>query len=417
MKSWVAPGVSLAIGGLVAGCASVVPPPNDQWSAAQVEVGRAEAGGAPNVPDEKLHLQLAKEDLQKGKTLMGDDNKRAATLIQLASTEAQLASTLAQAAQAGENAQQAQDSSPGAKRCSMSPTSMTTRDKARILKLGAASAALLLLLLAVGCAAQIELAALTEAREEFGRAKTGIAMQLDPTDVHEADVALQKAETAFRDEPNEATTNDLAIIADRRALIAEAQAASIQAQQDALTAKQQGVALTAAQLQTARGQLGQTQMQLQQQQAASAAQAQLLQDLQGKLKDARDTIAKIAAVKDDDRGMVITLQGEVLFKTGKWDLKAGAMAKLDEIAGALKGKEQPIVVYGYTDNVGATDMNMDLSQKRAMAVRDYLATKGIPQDLITGEGKGPADPTSDNTSIEGRASNRRVEIVVKPKSK
>jgi outer membrane protein OmpA-like peptidoglycan-associated protein len=299
----------------------------------------------------------------------------------------------------------------------MSPVFLKMRDRSRILKFGAVGAALPLFVLAGACAEQLPPPALTEARAEFLRAKTGIAMQLDPTDVHEADVALQKAETAFRDEPNEATTNDLAIIADRRALIAEAQAVNLHAQQEALAAKQQGASLTDAQLQTARGQLGQTQMQLQQQQAASAAQAQLLQDLQGKLKDARDTIAKIAAVKDDDRGMVITLQGEVLFKTGKWDLKAGAMAKLDEIAGALKGKEQPIVVYGYTDNVGATDMNMDLSQKRAMSVRDYLATKGIPQDLITGEGKGPADPISDNTSIEGRASNRRVEIVVKPKSK
>jgi len=266
--------------------------------------------------------------------------------------------------------------------------------------------------------------ALTEAREEFLRAKNGLAMQLDPTDVHEADVALQRAEQAFRDDPDEPTTKDLAVIADRRALIAESEAASIRSQQDAMAAKQQAAAFAAEQLQNARGQLGQTQqalgrteMQLQEQQASSAAQAQQLRDLQSKLKDARDTIAKIAAVKDDDRGMVITLQGEVLFKTGKWDLKAGAMAKLDQIASALRGKEQPIVVYGYTDNVGATDMNMDLSQKRATAVRDYLVTKGIPQDLITSEGKGPADPISDNSSVEGRAANRRVELIVKPKSK
>jgi outer membrane protein OmpA-like peptidoglycan-associated protein len=113
--------------------------------------------------------------------------------------------------------------------------------------------------------------------------------------------------------------------------------------------------------------------------------------------------------------MVITLQGEVLFKTGKWDLKAGAMAKLDQIAEALRGKEQPIVVYGFTDNVGTVDMNMDLSQKRAQSVRDYLVTKGIPQDLITAQGKGPSDPISDNGSVEGRAANRRVELVVQPK--
>ena len=67
-------------------------------------------GEAPAVPDAKLHLQLAQEDLQKGKSLIGNDNKRAGTLIVLASTEAQLASTLAQASHAGADAQQAQDS-------------------------------------------------------------------------------------------------------------------------------------------------------------------------------------------------------------------------------------------------------------------------------------------------------------------
>ena len=307
----------------------------------------------------------------------------------------------------------------------MSNTFKRIRLQVRATKLGVAAALPLLFIAGVGCAAQqMPPPALTEAREEFSRAKGGIAQQLDPTDLHEADLALQRAETAFRDEPAEPTTVDLAMVADRRALIAEAEAANMHAQQAAQAAKQQGVALTAAQLQSARGQLGQTQaalgrsqMQLQQQQVVSADQAQQMADLQGKLKDARDTIAKIASVKDDDRGMVITLQGEVLFKTGKSDLKAGAMAKLDQIAGALKDKEQPIVVYGYTDNVGAIDMNMDLSQKRATTVRDYLVTKGIPQDLVTGEGKGPADPISDNNSIEGRASNRRVELVVKPKSK
>jgi outer membrane protein OmpA-like peptidoglycan-associated protein len=306
-----------------------------------------------------------------------------------------------------------------------SPRFVSMLTKSRSMKLGLTGPALLLLIGAgASCATQhVTPPALVEAREEFSRAKNGVALQLDPTDVHEADLALQRAEAAFRDEPDDPTTTDLAVVADRRALIAETQAATMQAQEQARSAKQQGAEMTAAQLQSARGQLshtqqalGQTQMQLQEQQVASAAQAQQLQDMQTKLKDARDTIAKIASVKDDDRGMVITLQGEVLFKTGKWDLKPTAMAKLDQIASALKGKEQPILVQGYTDNVGSLDMNMDLSQRRATAVRDYLASKGIPQDLITGEGKGPADPVSDNTSVEGRAQNRRVELVVKPKA-
>jgi outer membrane protein OmpA-like peptidoglycan-associated protein len=264
--------------------------------------------------------------------------------------------------------------------------------------------------------------ALVDARSEYNTAKGGVAIQLDPTDVHEADLALQRAEQAWADQPDDPNTIDLAVIAQRKAQIAEAQAAALKSSQDTDTAKRELMNVTASQLQAARGQLDQTkqalnktQEQLQSEQQLSAAQKQQLTDLETKLKDARDTIAKIAAVKDDDRGMVITLQGEVLFKTGKWELKAGAMAKLDQIADALRGKEQPIVVYGFTDNVGAMDMNMDLSQKRAQAVRDYLVTKGIPQDLITAQGKGPADPISDNGSIEGRAANRRVELVVQPK--
>ncbi len=58
---------------------------------------------------------------------------------------------------------------------------------------------------------------------------------------------------------------------------------------------------------------------------------------------------------------------------------------------------------------------MLLSQRRAQSVRDYLVSKGIPQDLISAQGRGQDQPISDNNSTEGRAANRRVEIVVQPK--
>jgi outer membrane protein OmpA-like peptidoglycan-associated protein len=263
---------------------------------------------------------------------------------------------------------------------------------------------------------------LTDARTEFQQAKSGLAMQLDPTDVHVADLALQQAEQAWSAEPDDPNTLDLAIIAQRKAQIAEAEAAALKAQSDTDQAKQQLQATMSSQLnQTQQAlnktqqTLSQTQTELQRKQAEAAEQQKKLADLEAKLKDARDTIAKIAAVKDDDRGMVITLQGEVLYATGKSDLKPGAMAKLNQIADALRGKEQPMVVYGFTDNVGTRDFNMDLSTKRANAVRDYLVLQGIPRDLITAEGKGPDNPISDNNSVEGRAANRRVEIVVQPK--
>ncbi|MGD0526749.1 MAG: OmpA family protein [Polyangiaceae bacterium] len=264
--------------------------------------------------------------------------------------------------------------------------------------------------------------ALVDARADFYQARDGMAGRLDPTDVHEADVALQRAERAFEQRPDEATTVDLAIVADRRALLATSVAATMKSEQDMQQASSQLEAWKTRELQSAQGRLSQTQqalgatqMQLDQQRATAESQQQQLQALEAKLREARETIAKIASVKDDDRGMVITLPSEVLFKTAKFDLKPAAMAKLDVIADTLKQKEQPIVVYGFTDNVGTHDMNMGLSQNRAQSVRDYLVSKGVPADLVTAQGKGPDDPVADNTSIEGRAQNRRVEIVVQPK--
>jgi outer membrane protein OmpA-like peptidoglycan-associated protein len=250
---------------------------------------------------------------------------------------------------------------------------------------------------------------LVDARAEYARSKQSPTIDVDPTGVHEADLALQKAERAWEEDPDEPVTSDLAIVAQRKAQIAQADAQTLRSQQEAAQAKQEHDAYVNAQLKSARGQLDKTT-------AALALQTAQNADLERKLKDARDTISKIAAVKDDDRGMVITLSGEVLFKTGKWDLKPAAMVKLDQIAEALRGKEQTIMVYGFTDNVGSRDNNMTLSTQRANSVRDYLVSKGIPGDLIKGEGKGPDQPVAENTTVEGRAANRRVEIVVKPKT-
>lgn len=93
---------------VVAACGSSFPPPNDEYSAAQVDVGRAESGGAPSVPDAKLHLQLAHEDLTKAKGMIDQDNRHAADLIAVARVEAQLALSLAKQQLAEDQAKQAQ---------------------------------------------------------------------------------------------------------------------------------------------------------------------------------------------------------------------------------------------------------------------------------------------------------------------
>ena len=89
-------------------CEPSAPAPTNPWAAAQANLGRAQAGGAPGVPDANLHLQFAIEDMQKCKQLMGHDNERAASLCALASSEAELALSLAKQVVAQGEALQAQ---------------------------------------------------------------------------------------------------------------------------------------------------------------------------------------------------------------------------------------------------------------------------------------------------------------------
>lgn len=114
--------------------------------------------------------------------------------------------------------------------------------------------------------------------------------------------------------------------------------------------------------------------------------------------------------------MVITLSGQVLFASGKSELLPSAQAKLTEVARALseQSPDSSIVVEGHTDSQGSETFNLDLSQKRAEAVRTYLGSHGVAPDRIRAEGLGLSRPIADNKSAEGRANNRRVEIVVQP---
>jgi hypothetical protein len=92
-----------------AACGATLPPPNTEWAEANNDVGKAEAGGAPDVPDARLHLKLAQEDLETSKGLINQDNRRAASLVAVARVEAQLALSLARAQKAQSAARQAED--------------------------------------------------------------------------------------------------------------------------------------------------------------------------------------------------------------------------------------------------------------------------------------------------------------------
>jgi outer membrane protein OmpA-like peptidoglycan-associated protein len=127
-------------------------------------------------------------------------------------------------------------------------------------------------------------------------------------------------------------------------------------------------------------------------------------------------LARFASVKQEPRGMVITLSGSVLFASAKSDLLPDAQNKLADVAKALALQDPTtrILVEGYTDSQGGASYNQDLSQRRAESVRAYLISHGLPSSRVTAEGFGLKQPIADNASPEGRANNRRVEIVVQP---
>jgi len=122
-------------------------------------------------------------------------------------------------------------------------------------------------------------------------------------------------------------------------------------------------------------------------------------------------LGQVAATKSTARGTVTSLSG-VLFDTGKATLKPDAKITLAKFAGVmLVFSKTTMVVEGYTDNVGAEAANIKLSEARAKAVRDFLESEGIASNRLTSVGKGPADPVAGNETPEGRAQNRRVELI------
>ncbi len=190
-------------------------------------------------------------------------------------------------------------------------------------------------------------------------------------------------------------------------IAAQSQEASAEGQVNQL--KDQKIRLTSAELTTAQQQLA-TQGQV------LAITQQQKADAERRAQQASADLARIASVKQEARGMVITLSGGVLFVSAKYDLLPQAQAKLSEVADVLtkQDKDSKILVQGYTDSQGSGSFNLELSQHRAEAVRTYLVSHGIAADRVTAQGFGPANPVADNASAEGRADNRRVEIIVQP---
>lgn len=144
--------------------------------------------------------------------------------------------------------------------------------------------------------------------------------------------------------------------------------------------------------------------------SGQAAEAQLASRTQ-EVDALRRQLTELNA-KETDRGIVITL-GDVLFETGKADLKSAAAADLTKLSGLLaRYPERSLVIEGHTDNVGSESYNQTLSQNRADSVKAFLLNQGIATNRMTAFGRGESAPVASNDSTSGRQMNRRVEIII-----
>jgi outer membrane protein OmpA-like peptidoglycan-associated protein len=132
---------------------------------------------------------------------------------------------------------------------------------------------------------------------------------------------------------------------------------------------------------------------------------------QTKSQELAVALADLQASKTD-RGLVVTL-GDVLFASGRADLKSGSRQTTDKLAAFLRAyPKRNVQIDGFTDNVGSDDYNQSLSERRADSVRDALTGMGIANDRILTKGRGKSSPVGDNDTASGRQQNRRVEVLI-----
>jgi OmpA-OmpF porin, OOP family len=140
-------------------------------------------------------------------------------------------------------------------------------------------------------------------------------------------------------------------------------------------------------------------------------EADLNEAIAARARRMEQELAELKAEKTE-RGLVLTL-GDVLFESSKSDLKAEALDDLYVLVTFLKEHpDRNLLIEGHTDSVGVESHNIELSQKRAAAVREFLVRNGIDLERISEHGYGQAYPVASNATNSGRQENRRVEIVI-----
>ncbi|NHA07530.1 OmpA family protein [Mucilaginibacter sp. HC2] len=120
-----------------------------------------------------------------------------------------------------------------------------------------------------------------------------------------------------------------------------------------------------------------------------------------------------ATVTREGEGILVKFDSGILFDTDKSDVKPAAQANLQKLATSLQNNPNTnILIVGHTDSTGTAQHNMDLSIRRAEAVKSYIVSNNVSSSRLTTSGKGKTEPIADNATPAGRAQNRRVEIVI-----
>jgi len=251
-------------------------------------------------------------------------------------------------------------------------------------------------------------------------------LQSDPNLANRAPLAVKEADAAVRaaeqPEADKALGAHRVYMADRKVDIARAQAETSLAedQRSTLSAQRESARLDARtreadtakdQVATARAE-GAEQKVVAEQARTDADTARLdAASSEQQAAELRRQIDMLQA-KPTDRGLVLTL-GDVLFTSGRADLKTGATGNLNKLAAFLNQyPDRTVAIEGHTDSVGSEDYNQGLSERRADSVKSYLVGQGIGTSRLAASGKGESDPVADNDSAAGRQQNRRVEVII-----
>lgn len=236
-----------------------------------------------------------------------------------------------------------------------------------------------------------------------------------PLELKNATDALARADSAWQKDADGPEARHQAYLARQSAATATAltQARTAEDQMKDANAEADRLRLNARtrEAEAARGQAAAAQAQVGSAQA-QAAQANAQAAQANARAAALEARLKELQAQQTDRGLLVTL-GDVLFEFGKAQLLPTAGPRLDTLADFLKQyPDRRLLIEGHTDSVGSDATNLTLSERRAQAVQQALTMRGVDASRITTRGYGKSYPVASNATPEGRALNRRVEVVI-----